>query len=466
MKSLSPMDQVFMLLEKRSQPLHVAYLSLFKRPSDAPPDFVHKLAERLRTYCAPHAPFNRRLESRLGNMYWAKDTDFDIDQHLIHLALPKPGRNRELLSMVSRVHSSHLDRAYPLWRYYLIEGLGDGRIATYSKIHHAMCDGIAGTRLILKSMSPDRDAQLPPAWAIPPRELRQRRGVADAATGGLRQALAIAAYGLGSVPKVARHIREAMREVREGHPDMVSAFDAPSSILNQKVSASRRYAAQSYATQRAKNIGKALGCTVNDVVLGMCASALRRYLLSINALPDKPLIGGVPVSLRRDRGETGNQLTFMLVNLGTHIADPLKRFETIRRSVEHTKQRFTQMSPMESLIYSLGMLGPGLARSAFTPQRQMFNVIISNTPGPRSSLYWQGCELDGMYPVSVVFDGQVLNIALTSLHNRLDFGILACRRTLPGVQQLLDYLEQGLTELEDVAGCRSVPDGSLLLKVS
>lgn len=443
MSHLSPVDQVFMLLEKRSQPLHVAYLCMLKPPANAEPDFVQKLAAHLRTYGAPHAPFNRRLERRIGRMSWTKDTDFDIEQHVTHLALPKPGGFRELLAMVSRVHASHLDRAYPLWRHYIIEGLEDGRIATYSKIHHAVCDGIAGTRLILKSMSPDREAQLPPAWAIPPREPRVRNPVV-ATAGRLPMMLA-------SLPKLARQLRMGIRDLRENHPDAIGPFDAPRCIINQKISASRRYAAQSYSTLRAKNIAKALGCTVNDVVLAMCGAALRKFLLSLNALPQQPLIAGVPVSLRRDRGEVGNQLTFMLVNLGTHLADPGERIAQVRRSVDYNKRRFMQMTPAESLAYSVAMLGPGLAMSSVNPQRQMFNVIISNTPGPRAPLYWQGCELEGMYPVSVLIDGQALNIALTSLHDRLDFGVLACRRTLPGVQALLEYLGEGLDELEQLA---------------
>lgn len=143
MKRLAPMDLGFILLEKRNQPLHVAYLNLYSPPDDAPPDFVNKLIQRLRSYATPQPPFNQRLGRYFGAAYWLEDPEFDIDQHVIHIALPRPGRIRELLAMVSRMHASHLDRSCPLWRTYVIEGIEGGRIATYSKVHHAVADGVA-----------------------------------------------------------------------------------------------------------------------------------------------------------------------------------------------------------------------------------------------------------------------------------------------------------------------------------
>lgn len=441
-----------MLLEKRSQPLHVGYLCLLKPPPDAAADFVQKLAQHLRTYCAPHAPFNQRLEKRLGGMAWIKEPDFDIEQHVIHLALPKPGRIRQLLAMVSRVHATHLDRAYPLWRTYLIEGLEDGRIATYSKIHHAVVDGVAGTRLFMKSLSASPDSALPPAWAIPPRELRRRQHQPDVAE-GFGDMLRALGGSVRNLPNAARRVRSAVRDFRAGHPDMVSGFDAPPSILNQKISASRRFVAQSFAQSRVKQVARAASCTSNDVVLAMCGGALRRYLLRLKALPDRPLIAGVPVSLRRDRSEGGNQIAFLLANLGTHLPLAEQRLEQVKRSVEYTKQRFMQMTGPEIMAYTLATLGPALvlSTSGLRGDRQFCNVIISNIPGPKATTYWQGCQVDGLYPVSVIADGLALNISLTSRDNQLDFGLLACRRTLPSVQQLLDDLEESLVELEILA---------------
>lgn len=452
MKRLKALDLGFIYLEKRNQPLHVAYLNLLTPPADAPPDFVKKLVERLRSYASPLPPFNQRLEStRFGTAYWVEDPEFDIHQHVVHLALPRPGGIRDLLAMVSRMHASHLDRAYPLWRTYVIEGVEGGRIATYSKVHHAVADGIAGTRLTLRSMSTDPSEVLPPPWAVPPQGRRERpASLLAAPVAGASKIATKFSKAFGNLPVIARELRHA---VREEHPDFVSGHSAPASILNQPISASRRFAAQSYSMTRAKAAGRALGGTVNDIVLGMCAYALRKYLLDLNALPDKPLIAAVPMSTRRDRSDSGNQIGMMLANLGTHLEDPAARLRAIMGSIEYGKSRFVKMKPGEILGYGAALMAPGMFNLMTNPLggKLAFNLVISNVPGPRAQMHWMGCSVDGMYPVSVVVDGMALNISLTGIQDRLDFGVIACRRTLPHVQRLLDYLEEGLMELEQLA---------------
>ncbi|GAC1632519.1 MAG: wax ester/triacylglycerol synthase family O-acyltransferase [Nevskia sp.] len=454
MKRLTALDLGFIYLEKRNQPLHVAYLSLLRPPADAPQDFSHKLVERLRSYATPQPPFNQRLESRLGTAHWVTDPEFDIHQHVIHLALPAPGTMQQLLAMVSRMHASHLDRAYPLWRTYVIEGVEGGLIATYSKVHHAVADGVAGTRLTLRSMSSDRDAILPPPWAVPPQGRRERDGGLLAAPVGNALRLAHGVVkAVESLPAIARELRRSRRELRERHPDCVAGVAAPASILNRPISASRRYLARSYSLPRAKAASRALGCTVNDVVLAMCSHALRRYLLDLGQLPPQPLIAGVPMSTRRDRSDVGNQIAFLLANLGTHLADPELRLRAIRGSVDHSKRRFSGMKPAEIFGYGLALMTPGLLNMLISPQggRLAFNLVISNVPGPRTALYWQGCAVEAMYPVSVLTDGMALNITASSRADALDFGVLACRRTLPQVERLMDYLEDGLVETEALA---------------
>ncbi|MGQ0528325.1 MAG: WS/DGAT/MGAT family O-acyltransferase [Panacagrimonas sp.] len=456
MKRLKALDLGFIYLEKRNQPLHVAYLNLLTPPADAPPDFVQKLVERLRSYAAPLPPFNQRLESgRLGTAWWVEDPEFDIHQHVVHLSLPRPGRIVDLLAMVSRMHASHLDRAYPLWRTYVIEGVEGGRIATYSKVHHAVADGIAGTRLTLRSMSTKPDEVLPPPWAVPPQGRRERPAtLLTAPVAGASKLAARFSQAFGVVPAVARELRESFREQ---HPDFVSGLSAPASILNQPVSASRRFAARSYSQTRAKAVARALGGTVNDVVLGMCGYALRKYLSDLGALPDKPLIAAVPMSTRRDRTDVGNQLGFMLANLGTHLADPAERMRVITGSIEYGKTRYMKMKPGEILGYGMALMAPGMFNLLARPGggKLAFNLVISNVPGPRAQMHWMGCAVEGMYPVSVVADGMALNISLSGIQDRLDFGLIACRRTLPHVQRLLDYLEEGLVELEALAGRNS-----------
>lgn len=455
MQRLSALDLIFQLLDRRSQPLHVAYLNLHTLPDGAPPDFVRKLAQRLRGYGDPQPPFNRRAQRRLGGMCWVEDEEFDVDYHIVHVALPQPARMRDLLAMVARIHASPLDRNHPQWRMYLIEGLEGGRVATYSQLHHSVADGVAATRLMMKSMSTATAVgrQLAPVWAIPPRRGRQRLSAIRHPIGNLAMNLAKTSQIVGSVPTIGRELRRSLREFRNGDPDFVSGYTTPACILNQRISASRRYVAGSFSLTRVKTLGKALGGTVNDVVLAMCAAALRRYLLDLAVLPEKPLIAGVPYSMRRDASEGGNKIVFLLANLGTHLSDPLRRFELLKHSVEHGKQRYLRMTPAEIFGYNLAMLAPaGLNMLCnINPRWQAFNVVISNTPGPKTALYWQGCRLDHMYPVSVLLDGQALNISLTRRHDALDFGLLACRRTLPQIERLLDYLGQGLAELEHAA---------------
>jgi diacylglycerol O-acyltransferase len=251
-----------------------------------------------------------------------------------------------------------------------------------------------------------------------------------------------------------RELGKTIQDARARRPELVTSLRAPRCILNQKITASRRFAAQSYSMPRIKALAKALDGTTNDVVMAMCAGALRRYLSDLNALPDKPLVAGVPVSLHRDRekAEPGNAVTFMLATLATDLSDPVERFRVIKASMDYNKARFQNMDQTELLAYAVAMLVPGTAKMMGSWERMPINVVISHVPGPRVPMYWQGCELDGLYPVSLIMDGLALNITLVSRGDRVDFGLIACRRTLPSVQRLLDHLEESLVELEDALG--------------
>jgi diacylglycerol O-acyltransferase / wax synthase len=199
--------------------------------------------------------------------------------------------------------------------------------------------------------------------------------------------------------------------------------------------------------------GKALDATVNDVTLAMCASALRRYLLDLEALPEKPLIAMVPVSMRKDDSDSGNQVAMVLANLATDLDDPRERLEAIIRSMKSSKERFSRMSQLEIMNYLAVVMAPSSINMAtgIAPTWQAFNITISNVPGPKKRLYFNGARLDGTYPVSIVLDGQALNITLTSYGEDMEVGLVACRRTLPHMQRLLQYLEEGLEELEALA---------------
>ncbi len=454
MTPLSPSDQLFLWLEKRQQPMHVGGLQLFSFPEGAGPKYVTELAESLRAYSCPQAPFDQHLVSKFGQSYWETDTHFDLEHHFRHEALPKPGRIRELLARVSAEHSNLMDRERPLWEVHLIEGVRGKRFALYSKMHHSMIDGMSGMRLCMKSLSTDPDARdLPPIWAMQPKKSKDTSKPSPSdLISSLAQFSGAAGKQLSTLPAVAREIAKSVKKAKTD-PNYVSVFQAPHCLLNEPITGSRRFAAQSYPIERIKRIGRAFDATVNDVVLAICGSALRDYLISQHALPDQPLIAQVPVSIRQDDSIGGNQIAMILANLGTHIADPSNRIEVIKASVNEAKQRFKQMTPAELLNYTALTMAPSALNilTGLAPKWQTFNVVISNVPGPKETLYWNGAKLEGMYPVSIPVDRVALNITLLSYVDQLEFGFTACRRTLPSMQRMLDYVENGIHELEVAA---------------
>jgi diacylglycerol O-acyltransferase len=458
MRPLSPADQLFLLLERRQQPMHVAGLQLFSFPEGAGEDYVMELAEWLRTFNRPSRPFNQVLTTRLGRQYWDEDRQFDLDHHFRHEALPHPGRIRELLSLVGAEHSNLLHRERPLWEAHLIEGLTKRRFALYTKIHHSVMDGISAMRLGMRSLSTDPDQRnMPPPWAMAPRKRDSAPAIED--TGNVLGRLGSAVgKQLSTLPAVVREMVKLSHRAQHD-PDYVSLFKAPNSLLNERITGSRRFVAQSYSLSRIKRLGKAFGITVNDVVLAICSGALRSYLISHDALPDVPLVAMVPMSLRSDDSTGGNQIAMILTNLATHLEDPAQRVRVIKASITEAKLRYSQMSTEESINFTALTLAPSFF-SIFTglaPQLLAFNVVISNVPGPREPLYWNGARLVGMYPVSIVVDRMALNITLTSFDDSLEFGLIACRRTLPSMQRLLNYIERSITDLEQATGITPAP---------
>ncbi len=449
MKSLSPLDQAFLVLERRNQPMHVGGLLLFTPPEGATPEDIRKMAEDMRANEDAQPPFNMRLSRKLGVPMWTPDKEFDLSHHFRHIALPQPGRIRELLAMVSTLHSSLLDREFPLWETTLIEGVADGRFALYNKMHHSLVDGVASMRLTEAILSANPDARnMAPPWAIKRYSKAKRAGI-PGPTSAISNAISQVRTQARSVPAVTKALLSTFQQARK-EPEFGALFQAPVTIFNRKIGNARRFAAQSWPMSRVRTISKKLGCTINDVVLAMCSSALRTYLIEQDALPSKPLITMMPMSLRKDDSDGGNQISMVLANLATHLSDPGERLALIRRSVQASKQRLGQMSTAEIMNYTALLAGPsGLNMiTGVAPEKQLYNVIISNVPGPKRTLYWNGAKMDGMYPVSIPFNGMALNITLVSYDDQLNFGLTACRRSVPHVQRLLEYLEQGLLELE------------------
>jgi diacylglycerol O-acyltransferase / wax synthase len=446
-------ESMFLLAETRDAPIHVGGLQIFELPDGAGPDFVSDQFERLLEVGEVETIFQRRPQrsvASLGQWSWVADADLDLEYHVRHSALPRPGRVRELLALGSRLHGSLLDRNRPLWEFHLIEGLEGGRCAAYTKIHHAVLDGVSALRLLERSLSEDPDAVVAPPWAArPKRAAAEGDGGIDPAA-AVREAARTLGDLIGTGPAIVRSAQRAMKDQLAAYP-----FQAPPSMLNVRITGARRFAADKWSLDRVRRLGTASGATVNDVVLAMCGGALRRYLADQDALPGDPLIAMVPVSLRDDDEIGGNAVGAVLCNLGTDRADPAERLEVVQASMVNGKANLAGLSQIQASILGAGVMAPmalmGLAGGG-SGLRPAFNVIISNIPGPRAPLFWNGARLEGLYPMSVPFHGQALNITVTSYVDDLEFGLMGCRRSVPRLQGLLGHLGQSLDELEDAVG--------------
>lgn len=461
MTTVGPLDAMFLMMEAREKPAHVGGLQLFEPPEGAAPDYLGRLYEdAVHRPTEPRELFLKRpyRPGGIGPWSWQPDEKFDIEYHVRHSALPEPGRVRELLALVSRLHGSLLDRNRPLWEAHLIEGLADGRFALYTKVHHALLDGVAAMRLMANSLTtdPTRD-DLPYPWEKRPRATREPSpppSLGERLLSGVRTAADLPGLVSGTGVAALRSLVTSFSEQAAASP-----FSAPRTMLNVPITGARRFAAQSWSLERVRKAGAAHGATVNDMVLAMSAGALRTYLMEQDALPDAPLVAMVPVSLKARTGDDedeGNAVGAILCNLGTHLSDPVDRLELITTSMRRGKAQFEGLTPIQILALSSLSLAPAalpilrpFGTDLIEPMlRPAFNVVISNVPGPRDPLYFNGARLVGSYPVSVLVDGQALNITTTSYAGSLDFGILGCRRTVPSLQRMLDHLEQELTALE------------------
>jgi len=446
------MDASFLMMEGREHPMHVGGLQLYQPPEDAGPDFARQVYDYLLAHTEIRPLYRSRPASpvgSLGQIRMAIEPEVDLDYHVRLSALPRPGRIRELLALVSRTHSGLLDRYRPLWELHVIEGLEDGRLAVYSKIHHSLMDGVSAMKELERSLSPDptvRDCPAP--WSPRPRATRP----ATQRWSRLRGVAGFAGDVVGMLPATTRAVTNAM-----GSIDLTAPMTAPRTMFNVDVGGARRFAAQSWPMDRLKRISYVSGTTLNDVVLAMCSGALREYLIEQSALPSAPLIAAVPISLRDKDSQIdkekagGNAVSMLLCNLGTDRADPADRLEVIARSMHEGKQMMRGLSRTHAMAVGALNLSPmafsqipGVTR--FAPPSS--NILISNVPGPTEDLYFNGARLDGAYPLAIVFDGFALNITLTSRAGFLDFGLTGCRRSVPHLQRMLIHLEDSLAGLE------------------
>ncbi|MFF0814566.1 wax ester/triacylglycerol synthase family O-acyltransferase [Rhodococcus sp. NPDC003318] len=459
---MSPTDSMFLIGESRHHPMHVGGLAVFDPPEGSDARDVRTMLDAALTR-GEVSPLLRKRAARslttLGQWGWESDTEIDLGHHVRHDALPQPGGVTELLDLVSRLHAGLLDRSRPLWEMHLIEGLADGRLAVYMKIHHALADGVSAMKLLRSALSEDPGARAMPAPWEP--LTRQRHLVAAGDLPGRVSAPALPAAALrvardtvgevaGLLPALAGTVDRALH-----HRGGALTLAAPHSMLNVPIGGARRFAARSWPLERLRLVAKHADATVNDVVLAMCSGALRTFIGALGVLPEHPLIAMVPVSLRGEKRETktGNEIGMLSCNLGTHLDDPALRLETVHAAMTDGKNAMRTMSRTQNLAASalgtvplaLGMFGIG---SFIRPA----NVMISNVPGPSEPLYWNGARLTALYPLSIPVRGQALNITCTSTDDEIAFGLTGCRRTLPDLAPMLDHLDDELGALEYAVG--------------
>jgi diacylglycerol O-acyltransferase / wax synthase len=451
MKQVPPLDAAWLALESRDTPMHVGGLFEFSMPEDAPDDQLSREIARLRESRTIPPPWNLKLVDGpiVGNRLplMREDRDIDLDYHVRHSALPNPGGQRDLGILVSRLHSHQLDLHRPLWEMHLIEGLEDNRFAIYMKMHHSLIDGVSGMRLILRALSPDPSSRDTPAfWTVGagerPRSKRASQGLAGRARNGADalRGLSRAALDLG-------------RAAVDDSP-LQAPYRAPDSALGGKLTGQRRFATQQYPLAQFKEFAKAADCTLNDIVLYLCGTALRRYLSEHAQVPERPLTAGIPVNLREEGDEsTGTAIGMMVAELGTNIANPRERLEAVKSSTVEAKRHLAELPPGARTYYTLLINGPYIASlvaglGGHTPVP--FNLGISNVPGPPEPLYFNGARLEAMFPLSLLLHGNALNITCLSYAGTLNFGLTGARETLPHLQRLAIYMGEAVEELSEL----------------
>lgn len=456
-KLLKVNDSAWLYAESHRTPMQVAMLATFSVPEDRP-DFVGDLYARWREIRDFQPPFNYLLRATPVPSWQELDPDqIDLDYHLRHSALPRPGSQRELGVLVSRLHSAKMDRRYPLWECHLIEGLEGGQWSMYMKVHHSQIDGVGGVRLLKRILSADPDARdmLPP-WAVGTRGpdqsglLDRQEPAAPQPPGSDGTGHSPARDSLAVVSSLGRTYTESL--LGRGEPERAVPFRTPKTLFNGRIHTPRRFATQHYPIDRLRAVGAATGASLNDVFLTICGGALRRYLTDADALPVEPLIANVPVSVRPDGGAgVGNAITFLYSSLGTDLADPLDRMHAIQASTRLGKERLPEVGGLAMDAYTAVLMAPFLSQAILGfggRGRPASNVVISNVPGPAETRYLDGSRLEELYPVSLLFNGQALNITAVSYDGQFNIGFTGCRDSIPSLQKIAVYAGEELDALE------------------
>lgn len=498
MKPLSGLDSAFLYLESPEVPMHVGSLNLVEVPARQRARWVERAREHIgkRLHLSP--VFTRRLASLpwdIASPVWVEDRAVDLAWHVQRVKLPKPGTLAQLEKLVARLHAEPLDRTRPLWRFYLIEGLASGDLAWYSKVHHATLDGAAGVQLahaLLDATPTPRRVPKPP-----PRKLDETPGTTELLGAALRKSAKEVGKLVDALPEVARlfallkgthtfsagegdgHFRgkgkaaaarssgakvfvpfKAGEGVRPLQVRPLQVPMGPATPINVAITAERRYATVSIPLAEAKAIAKRHEAKLNDVVLALVSGALRSYLAHHGAVPRKPLVAAVPVSIRAE-GDTAysTRATMVLANLATHLADPLERLAAIRVSAGKAKAiTGAAKSVIPTDFISIGApwliaaaskaYGYTQGLKAWTP---LANVVVSNIPGPQEPLYFAGGRLRTYWPVSIVMHGVGLNVTVESYCGSLDFGLVSAANAVPDLERVAKGLREAHVELRSLS---------------
>jgi WS/DGAT/MGAT family acyltransferase len=434
--------------------MHVGGLFEFTLPDDAPADYLKQLFEQMREPHPIPPPWNLKLVEtpvlgvRLPLM--REIHDVDLDYHVRHSALPHPGGQRELGILVSRLHSHQLDLHRPLWEVHLIEGLEGNRFALYSKTHHSLIDGVSSMRLIMRALSTDPAKRgMQSFWTVG-EGTRSQSGGEQNGRAQLARPLGLIRGGASALTGLSRAALDLALAAVDDRP-LQAPYRAPSSALGGHLGGQRRFATQRYDLKVVRRLARAADCTLNDIVLYLSGSALRRYLTEHARLPDRPLTAGIPVNLREAEDQSmGTAVGIIVAELGTNVANPIERLEAIKRSTGEAKRHLRELPAAARTSYALLINGPyiaaliaGLAEHAPIP----FNLGISNVPGPPEPLYFNGSRLDALYPLSLLLQGNALNITCVSYAGTLNFGFTGARDTLPHLQHLAVSMGQAFDEI-------------------
>ncbi|MBK7073166.1 MAG: wax ester/triacylglycerol synthase family O-acyltransferase [Myxococcales bacterium] len=456
-KKLSVFDAFFLAAETREAMMHVGGLLIFSPPADAHPQLLRHLADELRDSVAVYAPWNLRLwtPELLKNplQAWVEEPQVDLEYHVRRSALPAPGDERELGILVSRLHSIPIDFHRPPWEVHFIEGLEGGRFAMYFKIHHALVDGYTSMKLLARSLAHDPDDRdTPMFFARPPRARSITAEVEADPAPTLERVLEAVRGQLSATREAGRAILNVVRAQRAGDRTLVGPMGAPKTLINRRISRNRRFATQQYPIDRLRALARAGGGTINDVALAVCGGALRRYLHERGGLPTEPLTAMLPVNVRpKDDPGGGNAVGAILCSLATDVDEPAARLAAVMASTRRAKEQLAGLSRSAIMQYSAALMAPLVMQQVPTAaswMRPAFNVVVSNVPGPEQPLYFRGCRLDALYPVSIPYHGQGLNITINGYAGTINVGFTGCRDAVPSLQKLAVYSGEEVAALE------------------